>query len=177
MIAWRDCKGWNYPEERKRGERVIVLVLSAYWRPLPLIPSLHHKTNGTGSPLCEILSICNTGTGNTNAAASYYEASLHNIFRNRTSFIQNVPCIHRSFVSGKGRRKMQAGWQQSEKKATRIVIGPVPRTRSYEKDDEPLLNLTGTMSSCSREKVLLCTYTKEGTRVPSLNTEGLVCTR
>jgi hypothetical protein len=30
-------------------------------------------------------------------------------------------------------------------------------TRSYKKDYEPLLNLTEAMSSCSREKVLLCT--------------------
>ncbi len=50
-------------------------------------------------------------------------------------------------------------------------------TRSYKKDDEPLLNLTGALSCCSREKVLMCMYTKEGTRVSSLNTGGLVYTR
>jgi hypothetical protein len=34
------------------------------------------------------------------------------------------------------------------------------RTRSYKKDDEPLLNLTGAMSRCSRENVLMCTHSK-----------------
>jgi hypothetical protein len=34
------------------------------------------------------------------------------------------------------------------------------RTLSYKKDDEPLLNLTGDMSRCSREKVLMC-YTQK----------------
>jgi hypothetical protein len=33
--------------------------------------------------------------------------------------------------------------------------------RSYKKDDVPLLNLTGAMSRCSREKVLMCTQKKE----------------
>jgi hypothetical protein len=32
---------------------------------------------------------------------------------------------------------------------------------SYKKDDEPLLNLTGAMSRCSREKVLMCTQKRE----------------
>jgi hypothetical protein len=50
------------------------------------------------------------------------------------------------------------------------------RTRSYKKDDEPLLNLAGAMSRCSREKKDAYVYTKEGTRVPYLNTRGLVCT-
>ncbi len=36
-----------------------------------------------------------------------------------------------------------------------------PRTRSYKKDDEPLLNLPGAMSHCSREKVLMCTQKRE----------------
>ncbi len=40
-------------------------------------------------------------------------------------------------------------------------------TRSYKKDDEPLLNLTGAMS---REGAYV--YTKEGRRVPSLNARG-----
>ncbi len=35
------------------------------------------------------------------------------------------------------------------------------RTRSYKKDDEPLLNLTGAMSRCSSEKVLMCTQKRE----------------
>jgi hypothetical protein len=34
-------------------------------------------------------------------------------------------------------------------------------TRSYKKDDEPLLYLTGAMSRCSREKVLICTPKRE----------------
>jgi hypothetical protein len=34
-------------------------------------------------------------------------------------------------------------------------------TRSYKKDDEPLLSLTGAMSRCSGEKVLLCTQKRE----------------
>jgi len=38
------------------------------------------------------------------------------------------------------------------------------RTRSYKKDDEPLLNLTGAMSRCSREKVLM--YTKRELELP-----------
>jgi hypothetical protein len=38
---------------------------------------------------------------------------------------------------------------------------PPPRARSYKKDDEPLLNLTGAMSRCSREKVLMCTQKRE----------------
>jgi hypothetical protein len=54
-------------------------------------------------------------------------------------------------------------------------MGRSPWTRSFQKDDEPLLNLKGAMRSCSREKLYV--YTKEGTRVPSLNTGGLVCTR
>ncbi len=33
----------------------------------------------------------------------------------------------------------------------------MPHPRSYKKDEEPLLNLTGTMSSCSIEQVLQCT--------------------
>ncbi len=39
----------------------------------------------------------------------------------------------------------------------------IPRTHSYKKDDEPLLNLTGAVpvSSCSREDTFV--YTKEGT--------------
>jgi hypothetical protein len=33
---------------------------------------------------------------------------------------------------------------------------------SYKKkDDEPLLNLTGAMRRCSREKVIMCTQTRE----------------
>ncbi len=47
---------------------------------------------------------------------------------------------------------------------------------SYQKDDEPLLNLTGAMSRWSRAKGAYV-YTNEGTRVPSLNTGGFVCTR
>ncbi len=35
------------------------------------------------------------------------------------------------------------------------------RTRSYKKDDEPLLNLTGALSCCSREKVLMCAQKRE----------------
>ncbi len=35
------------------------------------------------------------------------------------------------------------------------------RTRSYKNDDEPLLNLTGAMSRCSREKMLMCTQKRE----------------
>ncbi len=35
------------------------------------------------------------------------------------------------------------------------------RTRSYKKDDESLLNLTGAMSRCSREKVLICTQKRD----------------
>ncbi len=35
------------------------------------------------------------------------------------------------------------------------------RNRSYKKDDKPLLNFTGSMSSCSREMVLLCTEKRE----------------
>jgi hypothetical protein len=34
-------------------------------------------------------------------------------------------------------------------------------TRSYKKDEEPLLNLTGGMSLCSREKVLIYTQKRE----------------
>jgi hypothetical protein len=37
----------------------------------------------------------------------------------------------------------------------------VDRTLSYKKDDEPLLNLTGARSRCSREKVLICTDKRE----------------
>ncbi len=54
--------------------------------------------------------------------------------------------------------------------------GESPGPLVIKKDDEPLLNLTGAMSRCSREKVLMCTQ-KRGTRVPSLNTGALVCTR
>jgi hypothetical protein len=35
------------------------------------------------------------------------------------------------------------------------------RTHSYKKDDKSLLNLTGAMSRCSREKVLICTQKRE----------------
>ena len=78
--------------KKRKGERVIVLVLSAYWRPLPLIPSLHHKTNGTGSPLCEILSICNNETGNTIyiTPCPSTKHPLNTTSRNGTSITQNV---------------------------------------------------------------------------------------
>jgi hypothetical protein len=36
-------------------------------------------------------------------------------------------------------------------------VGPVV----IKKDDEPLLNLTGAMSRCSRAKVLMCTQQRE----------------
>jgi hypothetical protein len=41
---------------------------------------------------------------------------------------------------------------------------PIPRTRSYKKDDEPqpLLNWIGAMSRCSREKVLLSRVHRRG---------------
>ncbi len=65
-----------------------------------------------------------------------------------------------------------------------IAVLEAAWTCSYKKDDEPLLNLTGAMSRCSREKVLLCTqktegtfvYTKDVIGVPSLNSGGLLCT-
>jgi hypothetical protein len=37
----------------------------------------------------------------------------------------------------------------------------VPWPRSYKKDDESLPNLTGARSSCSIEKVLLCTQKRK----------------
>ncbi len=43
-----------------------------------------------------------------------------------------------------------------------------------ERGDEPMLNLTGAMSRWSREKEPIYVHTKEGTRVPSLNTGGLL---
>jgi hypothetical protein len=43
--------------------------------------------------------------------------------------------------------------------------------RSYKKDFEPLLDFTGAMSSCSREKILF--VPEEGTRAPTLK-GGLV---
>ncbi len=46
------------------------------------------------------------------------------------------------------------------------------RNRSYKKDDEPLLNFKGYMSSCSREKVLLCT--KRGNQSPLSKYRGLL---
>ncbi len=52
----------------------------------------------------------------------------------------------------------------------------LPRTRSYKKDDEPLLNLTGAKSRCSREKIFMCTQ-KKAQEVPSVNTGGFLCTR
>ncbi len=36
-----------------------------------------------------------------------------------------------------------------------------PWTRSYKKEDEPLLNLTAAISSCWREMVLMCTQKRE----------------
>jgi hypothetical protein len=49
-----------------------------------------------------------------------------------------------------------------------------PWTRSYKKDDEPLLNLTGAMSRMLKREGAYV-YTKEGTRV--LNSGALVRTR
>ncbi len=72
------------------------------------------------------------------------------------------------------------GWVRPlSRRPTSCTSPRTPRTRIHKKDDEPLLNLTGamTMSRCSKEKVLICMYTKEGTGVPSLSTGGLVCTR
>jgi hypothetical protein len=45
-----------------------------------------------------------------------------------------------------------------------------PRARSYKKEDEPLLNLRGYKPLLKREGTYVCT--KEGIRVPSLNTGG-----
>jgi hypothetical protein len=50
-----------------------------------------------------------------------------------------------------------------------------PRTRSYKKEDEPLLNLRGYKQLLKREGTYVCT--KEGIRVPTLNTGGSMCTR
>jgi hypothetical protein len=44
-----------------------------------------------------------------------------------------------------------------------------PRTRSYKKDDKPLLNLTGAYEPLHKREGAYV-YPKEGTRVPSLNT-------
>ncbi len=47
---------------------------------------------------------------------------------------------------------------------------PAPGPVVIKKDDEPLLNLTGAIWAAAQERRCLCVYTKEGTRVPSLNT-------
>jgi MFS family permease len=43
------------------------------------------------------------------------------------------------------------------RKVALVISGPVV----IKKDDELLLNLTGTMSRCSREKVLICAQKRE----------------
>jgi hypothetical protein len=49
-----------------------------------------------------------------------------------------------------------------------ILFSPGPVVK---KDDEPLLNLTGAISRCSRESDYI--YTKEVTRVPSIEIDTL----
>jgi hypothetical protein len=83
--------------------------------------------------------------------------------------------IHQKAMSKKPRFEPEKPLKESN--WVKIGIGSLsPRTRSYKKDDETLLNLIGTMSSCSKKEGTYV-YTKEGTRIPSLNTGGLVCTR
>ncbi len=54
-------------------------------------------------------------------------------------------------------------WRRAEWALDSSIIDvlEVAKTCSYKKDDEPLLNLTGAMSRCSREKVLVCTQKRE----------------
>jgi hypothetical protein len=54
---------------------------------------------------------------------------------------------------------------KTKKKCATANLG-VPQDPCYKKDDEALLNLTGAMSRCSREKVLMCTVHRRGNSSP-----------
>jgi hypothetical protein len=96
----------------------------------------------------------------------------HKLFK-RIIFLLTLYCTIHMLV------RLSQGMRTNEWKTSPLRLSeefPHPRTRSYKKDDEPLLNLTGAMSRCSREKVLMCTQKRKlHCRVPSLKTGGLVC--